>query len=100
MSADGGEILLCCFPWARPGEEEGLKAYEDEVLSLIPQHDGELVQRAQSDGFEDRPNEVQLYRFPSRAASDSYLADPARSARADERDRVITRTELFPVRFL
>ncbi len=89
MASDTSELLLCCLLWARDGEAAGLTAYEDEVL-----------QRAQSDGAQGRPHEVQVYRFASQAALDSYVADPRRSARLDERDRVIERTELFPVTLL
>jgi hypothetical protein len=93
------EVLLCCLLWARDGQAAGLTAYEDAVLALIPEHGGAVVQRAQSDGADGRPHEVQLYRFGSQASLDSYIADPRRTSRADERDRVIARTELFPVRF-
>ncbi|MCU4296549.1 hypothetical protein D3I60_05550 [Brevibacterium permense] len=44
--------------------------------------------------------EVQFYRFESEEALDSYLTDPRRQAQAAERDRVIARTELFPVSLL
>lgn len=94
---DGAEILLCCLLWARDGEAEGLSRYEDTVLVLVPRHGGEVVQRVVGDGTGGSPHEVQLYRFPDRAALDAYVADPARVALADERDRVIARTELFPV---
>lgn len=43
---------------------------------------------------------MQFYRFEFREALDSYLADPRRQTQAAERDRVIARTELFPVSFL
>lgn len=97
MTEQGDEILLCCLLWAHPHEAEGLRAYEDEVLALISRHGGKIVQRAQSFEVNDQPDEVQFFRFKSKAALDSYLSDPARTERADERDRVIARTELFPV---
>lgn len=97
MASDKGELLLCCLLWARDGEAAGLTAYEDDVLALIPDHDGEVLQRARSDGADGHPHEVQVYRFASQAALDSYIADPRRAARLGERDRVIERTELFPV---
>ncbi len=53
--------------------------------------------RAIGDGAQGRPLETQVYRIPSQAALDAYLADPRRTANAAERDRVIARTELFPV---
>ncbi len=94
---DDAEIMLCCLLWARDGRTGGLSAYEDRVLALVPHHGGEIVQRAVGDGADGRPHEVQLYRFPNRAALDSYLADPDRVALASERDRTVARTELFPV---
>ncbi|WP_018178508.1 hypothetical protein [Jongsikchunia kroppenstedtii] len=94
----GDEVLLCCMLWARDGQASGLTEYEDRVLALIPEHGGEIVQRAIGDGQDGNPREVQLFRFAGQAMLDSYLADPRRTALAAERDRVIERTELFPVR--
>ncbi|WP_129786966.1 hypothetical protein [Promicromonospora panici] len=91
------QIQLCCFLWAYPGQEAALSAYEDRVLALVPEHGGSVLQRAVSNGADGRPHEVQLYRFTSQAALDGYVADPRRAALADERDRVVARTELFPV---
>lgn len=94
---DSTEILLCCLLWARDGEAVGLTSYEDRVLALVPRHRGEVLQRAVGDGADGRPHEVQLYRFPDRSALDAYLSDPERAALTNERDRVVARTELFPV---
>ncbi|WP_348788948.1 hypothetical protein [Leifsonia sp. NPDC080035] len=91
------EILLCCLLWARDGEAEALTEYEDGVLALIPRHGGEVIQRAVGDGADGRPHEVQLYRFPDHSALDAYVADPDRVALTGVRDRVVARTELFPV---
>jgi hypothetical protein len=90
-------IQLCCFLWAHLGQEVALTAYEDRVLALVPEHGGSVLQRAVSDGAHGRPHEVQLYRFTSQAALDGYVADPRRAALTYERDRVVARTELFPV---
>lgn len=97
-TSDDTEIRLCCLLWARPGQQEGLTAYEDTVLALVAEHGGEVLQRAASDGADGHPHEVQLYRFGSSEDLDGYLADPRRTALAAERDRVVERTELFPVR--
>lgn len=94
---DDVEIVLCCLLWAREGEAAGLSAYEDRVLALVPDHGGEVLSRAASDGAESRPHEIQLYRFPTQAALDSYIADPSRLALSNDRDQAIARTELFPV---
>ena len=91
---------FCCLLWAHPGQENGLAAYEDAVLALVPEHRGEVLQRVRSDGAAGRPYEVQVFRFAGQDALDSYLTDPRRTALAVERDRVVARTELFPVEVL
>ena len=74
-------------------------AYEDRVLALIPEHGGTIVSRVRSDGADGHPIEVQVFAFPAQAAVDAYLADDRRLALAAERDRVVSRTEMFPVAF-
>jgi hypothetical protein len=90
-------LVLCCMLWARDGQKDAMAEYEDAVLALLVDHDGEVVQRALSDGAAGGPHEVQLLRFADQLAVDRYLADPRRTALAGERHRVIARTELFPV---
>ena len=90
-------VALCVLLWAHPGEEEGLVAYEDAVLALIPEHRGRVVQRARTDGADGRPLEVQFYEFESQDALDSYISDERRLLLAPERDRVIARTDIMPV---
>ena len=97
MANPDDQILLCCLLWAHPGQDAALTAYEDRVLALVPEHGGVVLQRAVSDGADGRPHEVQLYRFASQRGLDGYLADPRRAALTQERDRVVARTELFPV---
>src|SRR4051794_41048116 len=92
-------IELCVLLWAHPGHEEGLVAYEDRVLALVPAHGGTVLQRARTSGEAGHPLEVQLFRFPSEDALQSYLADDRRVALAAERDRVVSRTELMRVAF-
>jgi hypothetical protein len=91
-------IRLCCLLWAAEGEVDGLHAYEDAVLALVPVHGGVVLSRELGDGADGTPHEVQVFTFRDGAALDGYLADPARIERAAERDRVVARTELFPVR--
>ncbi|MFI2362831.1 hypothetical protein [Promicromonospora sp. NPDC019610] len=98
--ANHDEMLLCCLLWAQPGQEAGLTVYEDKVLALVPEHGGTVLQRAASDGADGRPHEVQLYRFAGQQKLDGFLADPRRTALTAERDRVVARTELFPVDLL
>lgn len=79
------------------GQEEGLERYEDSVLAIVPEHGGRVVQRIRSTTDDANPREVQIFQFPSQGALDAYILDPRRTALADERDRVVARTELFPV---
>lgn len=90
-------ISLCVLLWARPGEEAGLVAYEDRVLELVAEHGGRVVQRARTDGTGDQPLEIQLFTFESPSAMDGYMQDERRLALADERDRVVARTETMRV---
>jgi hypothetical protein len=97
--AAGEPVELCVLLWAHPGHEDGLVAYEDRVLALVPAHGGTVLERARSSGEAGHPLEVQFYRFPSEAALQAYLADDRRVALAAERDRVVSRTELMRVTF-
>jgi hypothetical protein len=90
-------LVLCCLLWAAPDAAAALTAYEDRVLPWIAEHGGAVRQRAIGDGRDGHPDEVQILSFPDRGALDAYLDDPRRVALAGERDRVIARTELFPV---
>ena len=100
MEARDTDVVLCCLLWANAGLEDDLSVYEDRVLPLIGDHGGEVLQRARGDGADGRPHEVQLYRFASQAAIDAYVADPRRAALADERERVVARTDVFHVELL
>jgi uncharacterized protein (DUF1330 family) len=93
-------LTLCVLLWARPGAEDALTAYEDEVLVLIWQHAGRVLQRARSSGADGQPLEIQLLEFPSAQALDAYMTDGRRTALADERDRAVARTEVIPVELL
>lgn len=94
------EVTLCVLLWARPGTEDGLIAYEDQVLKLVAGHGGRVRQRARSGGADGQPLEIQFLEFPSAAALDAYLTDDRRTALATERNRVIARTEVIPVQLV
>ena len=90
-------VSLCVSLWAQPGEEDGLVAYEDAVLAMIPEHGGRVVQRARTDGSGNQPLEVQLFEFQSEAGLDAYLADTRRVALTAQRERVVKQTEIMRV---
>ncbi|GAB2610200.1 hypothetical protein GCM10027168_48940 [Streptomyces capparidis] len=93
-------VRLCVLLWARAGAAGALAAYEDKVLALLGEHGGRVVQRARTDGAEGAPSEIQLIEFASRAGYGGFMADPRRTALADERDAAIARTDVHPVEFV
>jgi uncharacterized protein (DUF1330 family) len=90
-------LTLCVLLWALPGAEDSLTAYEDTVLDLIPQHGGEVLQRARSSGADGQPLEIQFLQFPSARALEEYMTDERRTALAQERDRAVARTQIIDV---
>jgi hypothetical protein len=90
-------LTLCVLLWARPGAEEGLAAYEDRVLAIVPDHEGRVLQRVRGSGAGGQPLEIQLLEFASAKALDGFMADPRRSSLTAERDRVISKTEVINV---
>ena len=48
--AQGGRRALCVLLWARPGADDGLVAYEDQVLGIAGGHGCRVLQRARSSG--------------------------------------------------
>lgn len=91
-------VTLCVLLWAQPGADDGLAAYEDKVLELVPEHGGRVLQRARSSGAGEQPLEIQLLEFPSAQALAAYQADDRRQALAGERAGVIARTDIIEVR--
>jgi hypothetical protein len=91
-------ITLSVLLWANDGAHVDLVAYEDAVLTLLPDHDARLVQRVRTQGEPlDQPYEMHVIEFASEDALDAYLVDPRRLALAEERDRAIARSEILRV---
>jgi uncharacterized protein (DUF1330 family) len=90
-------VTLCVLLTAAPGRESALVEYEDRVLALLPAHGARVLQRVRRTDDSQGPHEVHLLEFPSEAALDAYLADPARLALAATRDAAIAHTELLRV---
>lgn len=91
-------LTFCCLLWAHPDRVVDLHEYEDAVLALLPEHGARVIERVRGDGSGDHPVEVQVLRFPDSVSLEAYMTDPRRTALLAERDRVVARTELFPVR--
>jgi uncharacterized protein (DUF1330 family) len=90
-------LTLCVLLWARPGAADALAAYEDQVLELVPEHGGKVLQRARGSGEPGQPLEIQFLEFPSAAALDEYMADGRRTALVNVRDHAIARTQVINV---
>jgi uncharacterized protein (DUF1330 family) len=90
-------VTLCVLLWAQPGADDDLVAYEDKVLELVPEHGGQVLQRARSSGTGGQPLEIQLLEFPSAQALDAYQGDGRRQAMTEERTRAIARTDVIEV---
>ena len=97
MERDHETLVLCCLLWAREGRAAELTGYEDRVLAIVGEHGGRVRQRAIASGEGGLPHEVQLIEFATGTGLDNFLRDPRRLALAEERDRTVARTELFPV---
>ena len=91
---------MCVLLWARPGAEAGLVAYEDQVLGIASGYGSRVLQRARSNGADGQPLEVQFLEFPSARAVEEFMADRRRQSLADERERVIARTEVIDVQLV
>jgi uncharacterized protein (DUF1330 family) len=97
------EVNLCVLLWAHIGRGAELSAHEDQVLGLLGDHGGQVIQRAKSmagDGDDSEPTEVQLLRFASEAALDGYMNDARRAALAEQRDQAIAMTGVLRVQML
>lgn len=97
------EVNLCVLLWAHEGRDAELSAYEDQVLGLLAEHDGHVIQRAKTvarNGNCDEPTEVQLLRFASDAALDGYMRDARREALAGQRDAAIAMTEVIRIQLV
>jgi uncharacterized protein (DUF1330 family) len=97
------ELNLCVLLWAHQGRETDLSAYEDQVLGLLAEHDGHVIQRARTvnaKGDDSEPTEVQLLRFASEGALDGYMHDDRRAALAGQRDAAIAMTEVLRVQLV
>lgn len=91
-------LTLCVLLSPVPGGARRLAEYEDRVLALLPAHGARLLSRVRAEDPESEPLEVHVIEFPTEAALEDYLADPAREALRELRDAAIATTEILRVR--
>jgi uncharacterized protein (DUF1330 family) len=98
---DGG-WTVCAVVRARPGQAAALKAYEDAVLALVPEHRGVIVARlGRSVGSAaDAPDEVHVLTFPSRRDFEAFRDDPRRAALAEQRQHVVEQADVHAYEIL
>ena len=90
-------VTLCVLLWAREGKEHDLATYEDQVLALLPDHGGKVLQRVRPTGGVAEPAEVHLLQFPDEGALDAYMIDERRRVLARDREAAVERTEILRV---
>ena len=81
VEKSGAGLTIGFVGYALPTAAENVRAFEDEVLALLPAH-GAVVQfrgRRKMGEPEGSPVEFHVLWFPTEASFDSYLADPARA---------------------
>lgn len=86
-------VMVCVLLSAVPGNERLLIDYEDRVLELLAGHGGRVLRRVRAIDPRSAPYEMQLIEFPSEAAFEGFMSDPARAAMSGLRDRAVAATE-------
>ena len=85
----------------KPGCEEQFHAFENKVLPLLKQHNGQLVYRVRPDasafieGSQELPYEIHLVTFGSKANFESYKTDPNRIAFMNLKDQSVEKIILI-----
>jgi hypothetical protein len=85
-----GSVTISFIGYTTPDRAEAARAFEDEVLALLPAHGAKVVARGHRRVGQDEalPIEVHTLWFPSRAAFEGYLGDPARAEMLDRHGEV------------
>ena len=84
-----------------PGREREFHAFEDKVLPLLKNHNGELVYRVRPgrDAFveagKELPYEIHLVTFTNKAGFESYARDPQRLAAIELKNNAVEKTVLI-----
>jgi uncharacterized protein (DUF1330 family) len=91
-------VLVSVLLWARPGGENLLFEYENQVLALLDRHRGRLLSRVRA--IDGGPREIHLIEFATDQALVDYQNDPDRLALSAMRDQAIERTEVIRVRHI
>ncbi len=87
--------------FVKPGGEEAFHSFEEKVLPLLKEHNGELVYRIRPDkksvieSSRELPYEIHLVTFNSRADFEQYKNDPKRLASIDVKNNAVEKAILI-----
>jgi len=85
----------------KPGCEQEFHAFEDKVLPLLKDHNGELIYRIRPDknafieNNSELPYEIHLVTFGSRADFEDYAANPKRLDAMEMKNRSVEKIILI-----
>jgi hypothetical protein len=94
-------IYYTQFIFIRQGCEQEFHAFEDKVLPLLKEHNGELVYRVRPDkssfveSTRAMPYEIHIVTFNSKADFESYKNDPHRLAFMEMKNRSVEKIVLI-----
>ena len=82
---------------AGPGGVGALRAYEQRVVPILYEYNGELLSAfsPRRDGDDATPDEIHLLRFKSEDDFVAFRRDPRVGFLASERDRAISNTVVY-----
>jgi len=92
-----GGLVVVAQLFIAPGHDRDFEEYEAKAAEIIARHGGRIERRAdvRRDGDPDRPDEVHVVSFPSRASFDAYREDPKLRSLGELRARAIHRTVVW-----
>jgi hypothetical protein len=89
-------IMICVQLSALPGREQSLESYEDQVLGLLGEHQGQVIARLQA--LDGPVTEIQVLEFESDRSLAAFQGDPRRLALSELREASIASTIVTRVR--
>jgi hypothetical protein len=102
LSIDG-PVTVAFIGYTSADRAEAARAFEDEVLSLLPAHGAAVVARGHRAAGQDPtlPVEVHTLWFPTRASFQAYLDDPRRAEMLERHgegfdDKIVVEVEPIP----
>jgi len=82
MDISSTDYLISLFVYLKQGMRQNFDAYEAQVLPLLKEYQGRLVQKIIPKEMvgESQPDEIHLVAFPSKSHFERYVNAPERKA--------------------